>query len=186
MKLLDPFAGYRLASGHPFFHIALFTCSWFVDLLGSDTQHSSSSIHFAFSLLRWGHFSLFMLALIEAWANTPSSIPEKSRDEETKEEDEIARLKIMHRDSQFRLFARILATISVFGYQGIVFYTQFVLSHALLVQNAAGEYELMPVEGNKTMWLVIETACFYLYMFAAIFYILGNQILGVFQTACNV
>ncbi len=30
MKLLDPFAGYRLASGHPFFHVALFAGSFLV------------------------------------------------------------------------------------------------------------------------------------------------------------
>ena len=30
MKLLDPFAGYRLASGHPFFHVALFIGSFIV------------------------------------------------------------------------------------------------------------------------------------------------------------
>lgn len=34
MKLLDPFAGYRLACGHPFFHVALFTGSFFVDAAG--------------------------------------------------------------------------------------------------------------------------------------------------------
>ena len=31
MKLLDPFAGYRLASGHPFFHVALFIGSFIVN-----------------------------------------------------------------------------------------------------------------------------------------------------------
>ena len=36
MKLLDPFAGYRLASGHPFFHIALFIGSFGVTAFGAD------------------------------------------------------------------------------------------------------------------------------------------------------
>ena len=35
MKLLDPFTGYRLASGHPFFHVALFIGSF---LVSSDTS----------------------------------------------------------------------------------------------------------------------------------------------------
>ena len=40
MKLLDPFAGYRLASGHPFFHVALFIGSF---LVSSDTSLDESS-----------------------------------------------------------------------------------------------------------------------------------------------
>ena len=40
MKLLDPFAGYRLASGHPFFHIALFIGSFMVGVCGKDSGTS--------------------------------------------------------------------------------------------------------------------------------------------------
>ena len=79
MKLLDPFAGYRLACGHPFFHIALFTASWFVDVCGESNFFSSQDITSAFDLLRWGHFVLFMLAIFEEIARRPSDIPEKER-----------------------------------------------------------------------------------------------------------
>ena len=44
MKLLDPFAGYRLASGHPFFHAALFITSWFVSLIGDNDNLSVDAI----------------------------------------------------------------------------------------------------------------------------------------------
>ena len=63
MKLLDAFAGYRLACGHPFFHVALFTGSWFVDAAGETGFVSNAAITDAFTLLRWGHFTLFMLAI---------------------------------------------------------------------------------------------------------------------------
>lgn len=32
MKILDPFAGYRLASGHPIFHISLFVGSFSAEI----------------------------------------------------------------------------------------------------------------------------------------------------------
>lgn len=76
MKLLDPFAGYRLACGHPFFHIALFTGSFFVDAAGETGFVSNHAIAEAFNLLRWGHFALFMLAIFQAIAKVPSKIPE--------------------------------------------------------------------------------------------------------------
>jgi len=31
MKILEPFAGYKLASGHPFMHMAMFCASFFVN-----------------------------------------------------------------------------------------------------------------------------------------------------------
>ena len=88
MKLLDPFAGYRLACGHPFFHIALFTGSFLVDLVGEKGFLSSHVITEAFNLLRWGHFALFMLAIFEAIASRPSDIPEKKSDAESNNEED--------------------------------------------------------------------------------------------------
>ena len=76
MKLLDPFAGYRLASGHPFFHVALFSGSFFVDAAGETGFVSNEKITEAFNLLRWGHFTLFMLAIFQGFASRPSPIPE--------------------------------------------------------------------------------------------------------------
>jgi hypothetical protein len=32
MKILEPFAGYKLASGHPMLHFAMFVGSFFVDI----------------------------------------------------------------------------------------------------------------------------------------------------------
>ena len=83
MKLLDPFAGYRLASGHPFFHIALFAGSWAKDYFGDSDFHSSGEIADAFYLLRWAHFVLFTLAAIEGFCNRPSEIPDVKPDSET-------------------------------------------------------------------------------------------------------
>ena len=74
MKLLDPFAGYRLASGHTFFHIALFGCSFTVR--DDDDHKSDDAIISAFNLLRYGHLVLIVLAMIESWASTSSDVPE--------------------------------------------------------------------------------------------------------------
>lgn len=87
MKLLDPFAGYRLASGHYLFHIALFAGSYCVLAVGEEGFDSSKDIIDAFNLLRWGHFTLFMLAIFEMFANRPSNIPEKTEDAEANIEE---------------------------------------------------------------------------------------------------
>ena len=187
MKLLDPFAGYRLASGHAFFHVALFTGSWFVPVFGSDNMTSSTAIMNAFSVLRWGHFILFTLAIIEAFANNPSDIPslEESADKEKNEEDEeLTKYKIYHRDGSWKLLSRILATISVFVYQGAVFYAQKVLADEIVTcgyeDGSADEYfcKYEPLRGNNQVWLVIETLCFYLYVLAAVAYICWRQLYG--------
>jgi len=138
MKLLDPFAGYRLASGHPFFHIALFVCSFFVGVFGGSNTHSVDALVNCFYALRWAHFVLFTLSLIEAYCNRPSAVPEKKTESETQEELEIEQLKIYHRDGSWKLFARICSTISVFAYQGTVFYAQLCLASHLLVMTADG------------------------------------------------
>lgn len=91
MKLLDPFAGYRLACGHPFFHIALFTGSWFVGINGDANFLSTPAIAGAFSMLRWGHFALFMLAILEEIASRPSDIPETSKADIEKKVESIER-----------------------------------------------------------------------------------------------
>ena len=40
---------------------------------------------------------------------------------------------------------------------------------------------LMSIQGNVMIWLVIETACFYCYMFATVVYIAGIMI----QRSCQ-
>jgi len=125
MKLLDPFAGYRLASGHPFFHIALFTGSWMIIPFGDKAASfdSTKEIDGAFKLLRWSHFGLFCLALIEGYLNLPSNIDKKEKKESSEDDDkDMEKLKLYHRDGSFKLFARVCATISVFLYQGAIFF----------------------------------------------------------------
>ena len=114
MKLLDPFAGYRLASGHEFFHIALFTCSFWVMNFGASEFdfYANIEIKHAFNLLRWGHFILVVLSMLEKLLTRPSSIPPKKEEELeaplTEEEREMADNKLYHRDGHKKLFARIL------------------------------------------------------------------------------
>ena len=136
MKLLDPFAGYRLASGHEFFHLALFVGSFWVLAFGVENFEASPSIKHAFDLLRWGHFILVVFSLIEIVLTRPSAIPPKSEAEieapPTEEEKEMANDKLYHRDGSKKLFARILETCAVFIYQGAIFYAQMVLADELI------------------------------------------------------
>ena len=93
MKLLDPFAGYRLASGHPFFHIALFCGSWMIEPFGDKalTFESTEEIGEAFMLLRWAHCVLFCLAMIEGLLNHPSDVPKPETQGLNAEQIEMAR-----------------------------------------------------------------------------------------------
>ena len=123
MKNLDPFAGYRLASGHPIFHLSLFLSSYIAE---SYQRHDSiAEAETAFWILRWAHFLLFALAILTIFATKDSDIPNKETDEKSSEE-EIAReqMEIIHRDSVWKLLGRICDTISVFSYQGAIFYVQ--------------------------------------------------------------
>ena len=133
MKLLDPFAGYRLASGHPFLHVALFVGSWMVPLFGEDGFNSTSQIGRAFTLLRWAHFVIFTLAILQMVLNWASPIESKVKKIEqaadVEEQDKrLLTMKVVHRDGGKKLMSRIFATISVFAYQGTVFYAQMVLA----------------------------------------------------------
>ena len=100
MKLLDPFAGYRFARGHAFFHVALFITSWMVPHFGHDDSKSSEEIEDAFQALRWSHFISIFLAMIQAYADTPSNIDKgKKQDAEIDEEA----LTLVNNDSQAAL-----------------------------------------------------------------------------------
>ena len=166
MKLLDPFSGYRLASGHPFFHLGLFVCSWFVPFTGKDDIHSTEKIEHCFILLRYAHAVIIFSTVIEYFLSQPSAIHNKAH---TKVRD------IKHRDSHKVAFASTLDIMSVFMYQGIMFYCQMVLSEEIWVKVDDGvsvHYSLHAIDSNRMTWLLIEAACFYCYMLSAMTYIL--------------
>ena len=133
MKVLDPFAGYRLASGHPFFHVALFTGSFCVMAVGyENSQHSSGDIAAAFKVLRWGHFVQIMLSAYIFYAERDSLFSEEAySDDKSAFENLKIRAKpaqkALHRDGSWKLSARVAKTFSVFVYQGTVFYAQKAL-----------------------------------------------------------
>ena len=119
MKLLDPFAGYRLACGHPFFHMALFFCSYLVNYLGDEQVDNPKSIETSFLLIRYGHLGLIVLNMIQAFLMRPSHIPTDKKK---------SLREILHRDDTNEMIASTLNIISVFIYQGIVFFVQLSLS----------------------------------------------------------
>ena len=123
MKNLDPFAGYRLASGHPIFHLSLFLSSY---VAASYQRNVANNVaNEAFWILRWAHFLLFSLAMLNIFLTKDSEIPAKTTDDNsTVEEQEREQMEITHRDSVWKLFGRICDTISVFCYQGAIFFVQ--------------------------------------------------------------
>ena len=84
MKVLDPFSGYRLASGHPMFHISLFAGSYITDLYakkGVEIDNFPGYLETSFIILRWAHFSLFLVSMISEFANLDSGIKETKKDD---------------------------------------------------------------------------------------------------------
>ena len=126
MKLLDPFAGYRLASGHPVFHLAYFVGSWSVDYFKNEEEFlTKGPIIEVFHVMRWVHLTIFGLALVSGLADRPTNIPE-AKEEDKADKHHLS--KVLHRDAQLRTFSRFLDTISVFLYQGAVFLAQWTLA----------------------------------------------------------
>ena len=84
---------------------------------------------------------------------------------------------ILHRDSSWRTFSRFLDTLSVFMYQGSVFFAQWTLAtseQCALVgddpQNV-DDYDCNHLVGAEALWIIIETISFYIYMMAAVWFI---------------
>lgn len=65
MKILEPFSGYRLASGHAYFHMAYFIATFFVAVAPVDYHDTEMSSHYfgAFQFLRWVHLIVFLLEI---------------------------------------------------------------------------------------------------------------------------
>lgn len=123
MKNLDPFAGYRLASGHPIFHLSLFVSSFLAESYVKNPVNPVAEE--AFWILRWSHFLLFTLAMCSIFATKDSEIPLAEADEKSTEQEVLReKMEILHRDSVWKLFGRVCDTISVFCYQGAIFYVQ--------------------------------------------------------------
>ena len=121
MKVLDPFAGYRLASGHPIFHLSLFICSFFAERISK--HQASESIQTSFWVLRWAHCLLFSLAIVSEWAKMDSDLDEKDQSVKISvEEVAFEKAKSRHRDGVYKLASRVFDTISVFTYQGAIFF----------------------------------------------------------------
>ena len=121
MKVLDPFAGYRLASGHPIFHLSLFICSYLAENIAK--HQPSQSIETSFWVLRWSHCLLFSLACVSTWAKMDSDLDEKDQSIKMSMEDvAFEKAKSRHRDGVFKLAGRVFDTISVFTYQGAIFF----------------------------------------------------------------
>ena len=143
----------------------------------------------AFNLLRWGHFFLFTLALIQGFLDnwkSPIKKVENPDDEDSVAEEVNMLLRVVHRDGTKKLFARVLATVSVFGYQGIVFYAQLALANGLIDcsgKTTIGTCTFSHIQGNRELWIMIDTLCFYCYMLANVIYIAWRMLWGSIRNA---
>ena len=85
-------------------------------------------------------------------------------------------MKTRHRDSIYKLYGRVCDTISVFCYQGAIFYVQMTVFNHQFICNEKGDCKLSPPENAIMAWLYIEIFCFYLYMISACLYIAFHQL----------
>ena len=190
MKLLDPFAGYRLASGHPVFHLAYFAGSWVVTYYEKEEHFiTRGSIVEVFHLLRWVHLIVFVISIVSGWADRPSNLPiDANLEEDGQAKDSINR--VLHRDSKWRTFSRFCDCISVFLYQGSVFFAQWTLATseqctAIGDRNdtSADNWDCDHLVGAEALWIIIETISFYIYMGAAVWFILQFQLISAWFNA---
>ncbi len=179
MKVLDPFSGYRLASGHPMFHISLFAGSFITDQYaqsGTSIDDYDGYLNISFVTLRWSHFALFIFASLSFFVAQDSAIEEPLDKSKISEEDfSLAELKQRHRDSVWKLFGRIIDTLCVFSYQGVIFYVQLEVYNNSMICGAHG-CSLAAPKNVYLAWLYLEISCFYLYMMSTIFYIVFHQL----------
>ena len=101
-------------------------------------------------MLRWAHFVLFSLAIINSILSYPSYIPEEALETQSSEENDADRklLEVEHRDGNWRMLTRIIDTMSMLIYQGVVFYAQLVLAAEIITCDDEGNCALQRVKGN--------------------------------------
>ena len=143
MKVLEPWAGIRLASGHPLFHLAFFIASWMALSIAKGEPDAPFLVNRAFKCLQWGHFACFMLHFVSNFARRKNALCEDDNEEEENIAGELdpstvlkndpsastlegfkARAQASRGEDARKVFSRVLDTISVFLYQGTVFNAQ--------------------------------------------------------------
>ena len=77
-----------------------------------------------------------------------------------------------HRDSIWKLTARICETLAAFIYQGVIFYVQ------VACYEESDWNPLTPPDNAETAWIWIEIYCFYIYIFAVTRFIVFHQLLN--------
>lgn len=120
MKVLDPFAGYRLSAGHPIFHFSLFVGSYAATIYASNDAVPDT----AFMCLRWGHFTLIMLGIFSIYSKVDSEYPLDLKASGAKGKIEVEK-KVMehrHRDGVWKIAGRVCDTLAVFAYTTTIFF----------------------------------------------------------------
>mmetsp|Transcript_9656 Transcript_9656/g.11887 ORF Transcript_9656/g.11887 Transcript_9656/m.11887 type:complete len:268 (-) Transcript_9656:1415-2218(-) len=182
MKVLDPFAGYRLASGHPIFHLSLFIGSFVAPSFYEQPKEILPEYEVrCYDVLRWGHFGILFLSIISGYCAIDSSINPEDENKNGKidyEEVASAELRRRHRDSIWKISARVFDTISVFFYQGAVFYVQLNVYENQSICKPSGRCFLDAPKNSYMIWLYIEIYCFYGYLASAIFYTIFHMLVS--------
>ena len=133
MKVLEPWAGFRLASGHPLFHIAQFIASWIAISVAKNEPDAPFLVVRAFNCLRWGHFACFVLHFVSNFSLRRNALCEDDNEEKEASAGELdpstvlkgdpsastlegfkARTQVSRGEDARKVFSRVLDTISVF------------------------------------------------------------------------
>ena len=139
MRLREPFQGYKLSSGHFMFHMAYLVGSYIaVNIVLDDPYKDNKDAEDVLMQLNLAHILTPIFTGLSLIANGYG----------------------------YHVLEKIFDTISIFQYQGTIFYAQYYQ------MNSDSESKLTGIN----TWFVIEILSFYGYILSAIAFIMENQI----------
>ena len=201
MKILEPFAGIRLASGHALLHLALFIGTFFVqtkearasdypvtkdfemnnddiDLLPYHDEGNVNEVMTAFIMLRYAHLAAFLLHFPVLFYNNENK--RKNLDSFVGVED-MAQHKKIERQNVWRTCDKFTTEMTILVYLGPIFFAQYLLlKFQYFFEEDLSTEEIGLQNSVKEMspvrdWIIIELFSFYVYLHATVFYIMGYQ-----------
>ena len=115
MKILEPFSGYKLASGHAYFHLAYFCASFSVSINHTvDYKGSvpSEAFYSAFYVVRWVHLAVFVLSFPNFFANQANTKSIAVMAEDRFDKASIEKF----RNNGWAMFSKFTEVLQVFAY----------------------------------------------------------------------
>lgn len=131
MRLLNPFAGYRLANGIHVLHLAMFAASNICYMFDSNPD-DDRDVTKAWKQVRIAHIAVCMLEFAAHFLSQETELDKEENklkiESMQKAENDVERLKMQYKKSNIRKsLAQVCVVISVFQYSVAVFYAQLAL-----------------------------------------------------------